>query len=49
MRLSKFQFKCVKNIINFLIEIVEIENNIFYFLIKIKSGAERINIRNIFV
>ena len=49
MRLSKFQFKCVKNIINFLIEIVEIENNIFYFLLKIKSGAERINIRNIFV
>lgn len=49
MRLSKFQFKCVKNIINFLIEIVEIENNIFYFLLKIKSGAERINIRNIFM
>ena len=48
MCLSKFKFKCIKNIINFQIEIVEIENNIYYFLIKVKSGSEKINLRKLF-
>ena len=49
MCLSKFKFKCIKNVINFQIEIVEIENNIYYFLIKVKSGSEKINLRKLFV
>ena len=48
MCLSKFKFKCIKNVINFQIEIVEIDYNIYYFLFKIKRGAEKYNIRNLF-
>ena len=48
MCLSRFKFKCIKNIINFQIEIVEIENNNYYFLLKVKSGSEKLNLRKLF-